>query len=76
MNSLEDMAAQAQRHLDGSRVNVDRMAKNVLALVEMVRALQQQAHDAEPAPRSTVSASGPMASAIDDLLAEAFGEKN
>jgi hypothetical protein len=45
MNSLEDMESQAQRHLDGSRVNVDRMAKNVLVLVGQVRALQQQVHE-------------------------------
>lgn len=44
MNSLEDMEAQAQRHLDGCRVNVDRMALNQLELVRQVRALQQQVH--------------------------------
>lgn len=70
MNTLEDMAAQAQRHLDGSRVNTDRMAKNVLALVDMVRALQQQLHedhqpaDAGAAPKQYRSAR----EAIDDVF--------
>lgn len=71
MNTLEDMETQAQRHLDGCRVNTDRMAKNVLELTKLVRALQRQLHRArEGAEPLTVQvpAGGDFASAIDEIL--------
>lgn len=42
MRSLEEIESRAVRHLDGTRVNVDAMARDVVALVGTVRALQAQ----------------------------------
>lgn len=71
MNDLTDMADRAQRHLDGMRVSTDRMAKDVLALVATVRALQQQAHEErEPEP---MTYSVPAGGKLDDILDEVFG---
>jgi hypothetical protein len=70
MNTLEDMAAQAQRHLDGSRVNTDRMAKNVLVLVEQVRALEDRLY-ALTSTAETIAEPKNYSSAreaIDDML--------
>lgn len=45
MKTLEDMEARAKRHLDGMTVNRDAMAKDVLQLVEAIRAAQK--HNAQ-----------------------------
>lgn len=42
MRSLEEIESRAVRHLDGTRVNVDAMARDVVALVGTVRTLQAQ----------------------------------
>lgn len=64
MNDLSDMETRAQRHRDGMRVNTDWMAKDVLALVASVRALQQQAHEerepAGPVPQTHSSFQGAL----------------
>lgn len=66
--TVDQMEAQARRHLDGSRVNTDRMALNVIELVRQVRALQQQRHAEQapdqPEPKTYSSAKA----AIDDML--------
>ena len=41
MRTLEDMEARAKRHLDGMTVNRDAMAKDVLQLVDAIRAVQK-----------------------------------
>lgn len=41
MATLAEMESRAQRHLDGIKVNVDAMAKDVLLLVKSVRAAQK-----------------------------------
>lgn len=43
MRSLSEIESRAVRHLDGTRVNVDAMARDVIALVEAVRTLQAHA---------------------------------
>lgn len=45
MRTLEDMEARAKRHFDGMTVNRDAMAKDVLQLVDAIRAVQK--HNAE-----------------------------
>lgn len=37
---LDEIEAAAQRHLDGTRVNTDRLASNALLLVKAVRAAE------------------------------------
>ncbi|WP_157266524.1 hypothetical protein [Azohydromonas aeria] len=69
------MKARAQRHLDGCRVNTDRMAMDVLALADLAERLQQQLHEQRQPAQAAARASGPMAGAIDDILAGAFGKQ-
>ena len=45
---LSEMEAQAKRQLDGMKVNHDVMAKNVLTLVDTIRALRTVQQRAEP----------------------------
>jgi hypothetical protein len=40
-NLLAEIEAAAKRHLDGTRINVDRLAKNALLLARAVRAAEK-----------------------------------
>jgi hypothetical protein len=69
------MESRAQRHLDGCRVNTDRMAKDVLALVATVRTLQQQLHEADaPSEPVAINAHGSFQDALDEVLDGALGK--
>jgi hypothetical protein len=53
--TLDEMAARAQRHLDGMTVNRDAMARDVLTLVEAIRSAQRRAPARPAQPGSNFS---------------------
>jgi hypothetical protein len=61
MRTLTEIEATAKRQLDGMRVNHDVMARDVLALVDVVRSLRPPAPEPDPTQRS-------FGEAFDDVL--------
>lgn len=76
MRSLEEIEARAVRHLDGSRVNMDAMARDVIDLVSIVRSLQTQGGGVEKATeaiRTTLGCESAVASALPKQFSAIFG---
>lgn len=68
--TLDEMAERAQRQLDGMTVNRDAMARDVLQLVEAIRAMQRRAAAERPAQPS-----GDFTAAFDDIFSGIFGRR-
>lgn len=66
---LNAMAERAQRQLDGMTINRDAMARDVLTLVKLVRAMKAQA---EAAARSPRGAPGGMAGEFERMFDDLF----
>jgi hypothetical protein len=77
MNTLDDMQRRAQGFLDGMSTNKERMAKDVLQLVKLVRAMQdrrQEQAGAEPMPDDT-QRQGAFGDAFDGIWDDIFKGK-
>lgn len=68
--TLDEMAARAQRHLDGMTVNRDAMAKDVLTLVGAIRQLQARSKAA-----TRTGQQGGFSDAFGDIFTDIFNRK-